>query len=71
MSVYKNYNDIPIQCRICKHFLQDKDFIEEYKTSFVCTYDNDINPKLLEFCEEFNIGKWNLIDFLKVITQNG
>jgi len=62
----KEYKEIPISCQICEFFLKDDDFIEEFKTKFVCSFDDEINPKLLGFgCEEFKIGKWVLVDFLK------
>jgi len=56
----------PLCCRICKFVLNDDDFIEEYKSPYVCGYDDDINPKFIgNGCEELIIGKWALVDFLK------
>lgn len=62
--------EIPMPCRICKYILEDEDFIEEFNTKYVCSFDEDINPKLLGFgCEEFKIGKWALAEFLKALIN--
>lgn len=63
----KEYEKIPISCQICEHFLIDDEFIKEFKSKFVCCFDDEINPKLSEFCDAFEIGKWNLVEFLKRI----
>jgi len=56
----------PLCCRICKFILNDDDFIEEYKSPYVCSYDDEINPKFIgEGCEELIIGKWSLVEYLK------
>ena len=56
----------PMCCRICKHCLEDDDFIKEYKSPYVCGYDNEINPKFIgDGCEELVIGEWHLVEFLK------
>lgn len=66
MTVYKRYNDISIQCRICEHFLQDEVFVKEFNTKFVCDFDDDIDADLMGVsCEEFKVGKWHLVEFLK------
>ena len=71
----KEYEKIPIACQICKYFLEDDYFIEEFKTKFVCNFDDEISPKLLgKGCEEFEIGKWHLVEFLKRelgVKENG
>ena len=50
---------IPIECRICKYFIDDK----EHDPRFFCTFEGE--SKLIEHCEEFKIGKWALAEFLK------
>ena len=60
----KEYEKIPVACQICEFFLEDDEFIKEYKTKFVCTFDDEIDPKFSESCEVFEIGKWHLVDFL-------
>ena len=65
----KEYEKIPVACQICEFFLEDDDeFIKEFKTKFVCCFDDEINPKFSEYCEEFKIGKWNLVEFLKRLS---
>ena len=62
----KKFKQPPLGCRICKHFLNDDDFIEKYNTPYVCGYDDKINPKFAGFnCEEGEIGIWALVDYLK------
>lgn len=62
----KEYEKIPISCQICEFFLEDDDFIEEFKTKFVCSFDDEINPEFSRInCGEFKIGKWVLVEFLK------
>lgn len=66
----KEYEKIPINCQICEHFLEDDYFIEEFNTKFVCDANDEINPVFLgEECEEFKIGKWYLVDFLKRLSS--
>lgn len=60
----KEYEKIPIACQICDFFLEDDEFVKEFKTRFVCSFDNEIEPTFSDSCEEFKIGKWNLVDFL-------
>ena len=56
----------PLNCRLCKHILDDDDFIKEYKTPYVCGYNDEINPNFIgESCDSFKLGKWALIDYLK------
>lgn len=64
----KEYEKIPIKCQICEFFLEDDEFVKEYKTKFVCSFDGDINPKFPEFCDVFEIGKWELVGFLTRIS---
>ncbi len=64
----KEYEKIPITCQICEFFLEDDDFIKKFKTKFVCSFDGEINPKFSEFCDEFEIGKWDLVEFLKRLS---
>ena len=68
-EVNKEYEKIPIQCQICDFFLEDDEFIKKYKTKFVCTYDNGIDPVFSNSCEEFVIGKWHLVEFLKRLSS--
>lgn len=60
----KEYEKIPIACQICEFFLEDDYFIKEFNTKFVCNFDNEIDPKFSDSCEVFEIGKWNLVEFL-------
>jgi len=64
----KEYGKIPIACQICKSFLEDDEFIKKFKTKSICCFDDEINPKFSEYCEEFKIGKWNLVEFLKRLS---
>jgi len=61
----KEYEKIPISCQICEYFLEDDEFIKEFKTKFVCCFDDEIDPEFSDFCDGFNIGNWQLVEFLK------
>lgn len=65
----KEYEKIPVNCQICEFFLEDDYFIEEFKTKFVCSANDEIDALFLEYeCEYFEIGKWQLVDFLKRLS---
>lgn len=65
----KEYEKIPINCQICKHFLEDDYFIEEFGTKFVCTFNEEINPVFSGYdCGDFKIGKWELVGFLERLS---
>ena len=65
----KEYEKIPITCQICEHFLEDDFFIEEFGTKFVCSFDDEIDPKFSDSCEEFEIGKFHLVEFLTRLSS--
>jgi len=52
-------DSLPIECRICKYFIDD----EEHEPRFFCTFEGE--AELIENCEEFKLGKWALVEFLK------
>ena len=65
-NLTKEYKEIPVNCQICEHFLEDDYFIEEFGTKFVCTSNDEIDPVFLGYdCEDFKIEKWLLVEFLK------
>ena len=65
----KEYGKIPVNCQICEFFLEDDDeFIKEFKTKFVCGFDDEITPKFSEYCDVFEIGKWHLVEFLRRLS---
>ncbi len=69
--IYEEYKDIPIHCRICKYFLQDDNFIDDYYTKYVCNFDEEISNELLGFeCKEFKIGKHQLVEFMESFISN-
>ena len=55
----KEKDKVFIECRICEFFIDDK----EHYPRFFCTFEGE--SELIEFCEEFNLGKWALAEFLK------
>ena len=65
----KEYEKIPVNCQICEFFLEDDFFIEEFQTKFVCSSNDEINPVFIDFaCEEFGIGKLQLVEFLERLS---
>ena len=70
--MFKNMSleKVPVNCRICKFLLNDSDFIEKYKTQYVCSSNDGIDPKLLGIeCEAFKLGKWSLVEFLEALIK--
>ena len=66
----KEYEKIPVNCQICEFFLEDDYFIEEFKTKFVCSSNNEVNATFLGYeCEDFKIGKWDLVGFLERLSS--
>lgn len=66
----KEYEKIPVNCQICEYFLEDDYFIEEFKTKFVCSANDEINATFLGYdCDDFKIGKWNLVGFLTRLSS--
>ena len=63
--------EIPINCQICECFLEDDNFIKEHGSKFVCGSNDEINPIFIGDnceCEDFKIGKWHLVEFLKRLS---
>ena len=65
-NLTKEYKEIPVNCQICKFFLEDDYFIEEFGTKFVCTSNDEIDPVFSGHnCGDFKIGEWELVGFLE------
>jgi len=65
---YKDFYDkIPLNCKICKQFLEDDYFLKKNKVPYSCGLDEkaDFN----EYCDEFKLGKWCLVEILKDLFE--
>lgn len=71
MSKFKykeDYDKIPLNCKLCKKFLEDDYFLEENKIPYACGLDG--KAKFSEYCDDgFKLGKWNLVEFLKKLME--
>ncbi len=56
---------IPLNCKLCKKFLQDEDLIGETGKPYACDIDGELTSTLIGFgCEYFKLGKWALVEYL-------
>ena len=66
---YKEYYDtILLNCKLCKEFLEDGDFLEESEVPYGC---GEINGKadFTKHCDYLKLSKWLVVSLFKKLTK--
>ena len=67
---YKEFYDkIPLNCKLCKEFLEDGDFIEDNKVPYGCGVNADAKADFIKNCDEFKLSKWRVASLFKKLTK--
>lgn len=59
------YDKIPLNCKLCKEFLEDSDFIGNNKVPYGCGETEEAKADFLKICDDFKLGKWCLVSIFK------
>ena len=59
------YDKIPLNCKLCKEFLEDSDFIKDNKVPYGCGETDSAKADFIKDCDEFKLSKWRIVYILR------
>lgn len=63
------YDKIPLNCKLCKEFLEDSTFIEDNKVPYGCGETENAKADFTKNCDGFKLSKWRLGSVFKKLTK--